>query len=157
MITKIELFLKIWDYWKSSNPAGQTIEPQIEVRKGPKGDIPVDVKMILRTDNGGPDFLGQQMQVSMNSVQGHDYPYFYCVLVAKHEFHLLDRLALWEKSKTQTRREVITEGDREAEVDIIVIRQQTSRSGGYHTKYPQAVIIFEFARALMLELLKINR
>ena len=62
------------------------------------------------------------MQVCINSVQGNDYPYFYCMLVAKPELGLLER------PLASPPRKVTVERNRQGEVDVVVIRQATTKT-----------------------------
>ena len=96
---------------------------------GGDGRIPEDVK--FRVDLAGRDerFLGLYGQVVINEVQGTSYPYFYVVLVAKRGFGLgaVDRAYSPPKN-------VVTEFNTEREVEVLVIRQRTTKTSGYHTK-----------------------
>jgi len=117
---------------------------QLQVAKatGGAGEVPRDVKAVLQPAGAPPSFLGLQMQVCINSVQGNDYPYFYCVLVAKPELGLLER-PLGDAPK-----KVTIERDRQGDVDVVVIRQETTKNSGYHTNTKAATNIFLYALAL---------
>ena len=92
--------------------------------------------------------MGLQVQVVLNRVEGSDYPYLYCVLVARPSLGMRDRLE-YEPSKG-----IVTEADRkEADnVDILVIRQETTETGGYHTDTAACRRIFLFALSLCRQL-----
>jgi hypothetical protein len=91
--------------------------------------IPEDVK--FRVDPAGRDegFLGLYGQVVINEVQGTSYPYFYVVLVAKKGFGLEDTSRRYDPPKKITK-----EFNTEEEVEVLVIRQRTTKNSGYHTK-----------------------
>lgn len=107
--------------------------PMLALREGDRGKYPVDAKLMLRpaTDDGS-DFLGVQVQVAMNSVQGTDYPYLYAVVLGKGSF----RVPTSEKrppAPTEGRKLVFETGS-DGDVSFLVIRQHADRSGGWHTE-----------------------
>jgi hypothetical protein len=73
------------------------------------------------------DFIGLQGQISINSVKGRPYPYFYIVLIAKHSFNLLKKFGKKSFEK------LVVERKKTGEVDVVVIRQRTTKTSGYHT------------------------
>jgi hypothetical protein len=77
------------------------------------------------------------MQISINSVQGRDFPYFYCVLVAKEEFGAL-RVGPPPKG-------IEVEPGHDAGVQVVVMRQATTKNAGYHTDPEAARRILAFA------------
>ena len=106
------------------------IQPLFLMAGEGKARVPVDARAFIRFPDGPEKFLGMQIQVSINAVQGTNYPYLYAVLVAKQGFGLLDqhldqvREAAWN---------LTVEGSREKDVEVIVIRQHTTSTSGYHT------------------------
>lgn len=126
---------------------------------------PEDARLMVKLVGAPADFMGLQVQVSINSVQGKDYPYLYCVLLAKAGSGLLDG---WEGLAKQPERSVfggllgallgtgsggITyEFDRSGEVELVVVRQETTRKTGYYTAPPAAQQVvnsaLDLARAL---------
>ena len=104
---------------------------------GQVGQVPVDVKAAIRFPDGPPGFLGLQMQIAINSVQGSDYPYFYGVLVAQPTFGDL-RVA-------PPPRGMVVEPSRDADVNVAVVRQATTKKSGYHTDHGAARRILAFA------------
>jgi len=107
--------------------------PMLALREGKKGKYPVDAKLMLRpaTDDGS-GFLGVQVQVAMNSVQGTDYPYLYAVVLGKGGFRLPKAKKL-PPPPTEGRRLVFENGS-DGDVTFLVIRQHADRGGGWHTK-----------------------
>lgn len=107
--------------------------PMLALREGKQGKYPVDAKLMLRpaTDDGS-GFLGVQVQVAMNSVQGTDYPYLYAVVLGRGDFRLPESEKL-PPAPTEGRTLVFENGS-DGEVSYLVIRQHASRSGGWHTE-----------------------
>jgi hypothetical protein len=100
--------------------------------------VPKDAKLKIDIAGRHEDFLGLYGQVVINEVQGTSYPYFYVVLVAKRGFGL-DRVgATYEPGPKMVR-----EGKRQGEVDVLVIRQETTKQSGYHTDEAAALRILK--------------
>jgi len=139
LVIKIEHLLKIMDLWEDLKRNGEQMLPQMEVRCGKEGEMPLDAKLILRFEPLGEHFLGLQVQVSINTVQGHDYPYLYCVMVARKAFGLL------EKAELKPPEGIVVEPKAQDDVEVIVIRQRTTKTSGYHTKPADCARIFLYA------------
>jgi len=105
--------------------------------KGNKVKIPDDVKIRVSFKNQPRDFLGFYGQVVTNTVQGHDYPYFYVVLVAKKGFGLLKYYQQYDSPS-----DITTSYSEKKDVEVFVIRRKTSKTSGYHTKRPDVKFIF---------------
>jgi hypothetical protein len=142
LVNKIQLFQNLLKAIEKSIPT-ETIEYLIYV-KGKDTKFPDDVKLKLMFKDQPKDFLGMYAQVSLNNVQGKDYPYFYVVLVAKDGFGMLDKYY----NSVITGANIIKEKSTESGVEIIVIRQYTTKTSGYHTNF-QAMqnIIFDGLRS----------
>lgn len=110
----------------SGDPALQAV-PYLEIGKGEKGEFPNDTRFLLRYKDAKKSFIGLQGQISINRVKGRAYPYFYMVLIAKHNYELL------KKFGAHTLNNIVIEQKRTEEVDVIVIRQKTTKTSGYHT------------------------
>ena len=106
--------------------------------KGKKIKIPDDVKIRVAFKNQPKDFLGFYGQVVTNTVQGHDYPYFYVVLVAKKGFGLLKHYKKYDSPD-----DVVTSYSEKKDVEVFVVRQDTSLVKGYYTKRADVKYIFE--------------
>ncbi len=107
--------------------------PMLALREGRRGKYPVDAKLMLRPatdDDSG--FLGIQVQVAMNSVQGTDYPYLYAVVLGKAGFRPPEPGRI-PPARTDAR-EMVFETGSDGEVRFLVIRQHADRSGGWHTE-----------------------
>ena len=124
------------------------VVPMLALREGQHGKYPVDARMMLRpSEDDGSGFLGVQVQVAINNVQGTDYPYLYCVVLGKEGF----RLPAARHRHTRDGVELVTERGDGDDVSYLVIRQHADKAGGWHTEPEQisslARIAIEDARA----------
>jgi len=110
----------------SSDPVLQAI-PYLEIGEGVEGAFPRDTRFMVRFKEVPKEFIGLQGQISINSVKGHAYPYFYVVVIARPGFKL------FEKIPKATIDKCVIERKKTSEVDVIVIRQKTTKTSGYHT------------------------
>jgi hypothetical protein len=99
--------------------------------------IPTDVKFRVDLADRHKDFLGLYGQVSINDVQGTSYPYFYVVLVTRKGFGL-GRIHRTYRPPPN----LVAEFDIKGEVEVLVIRQRTTKNSGYHTSSGTAREIF---------------
>jgi hypothetical protein len=99
--------------------------------------IPRDVKFKIDIKDHPPSFLGLYGQVVLNEVQGSSFPYFYVVLVARRDSGLRSLYAEFLAPA-----EIISEFKCQDDVEVLVIRQKTTKTSGYHTKMPAALRIF---------------
>ncbi len=109
------------------NDPGVTVVPYIELGEEGAGTFPNDVRFLLKFKDAPDDLIGLQAQISINTVKGRPYPYFYVVLIAKHGFNLFKKFTGKEPDK------LVIEQKRTGEVDVVVIRQRTTKTSGYHT------------------------
>lgn len=124
------------------------IQPLFEMAAGAERRMPTSARVFIRFPEGPDELLGLQFQVSLNNVQGTNYPYLYAVLVADKKLDLIDQFLTHITRKinnvdrtAQGRRKkgkLTIEASREDDVDVIVIRQHTTKRSGYHTK-PAAI------------------
>jgi len=96
--------------------------------QGPR-KIPADVKLKVTLESQPPEFLGLYGQIVINRVQGKPYPYFYVVLVTKPNAGLRELGRQYRPSN-----KLILEFKTQSEVEVLVLRQQTTKTSGYHTK-----------------------
>ena len=112
------------------------------------GKVPRDVKAMVRFPKAPEGFHGLQIQIAINSVQGSDYPYAYCVLVAKPGFGLADKLARVNVNPGPAVKvdgtKIVIESEVNAEAEVMVFRQETAGTG-YKTSTKQAQSILNFA------------
>ncbi|OQY01606.1 MAG: hypothetical protein B6I20_07655 [Bacteroidetes bacterium 4572_117] len=137
LINKINIYRRIMKNF-GEDLAKDEVNFMMWVR-GKEKKLPSDVKMKVEFKGQPEGFLGMYAQTSINNVQGKDYPYFYVVLVAKPEFQLIKKYY----ESVEVPRKVIKEKSRKDGVEIIVIRQYTTKTGGYHTNSKAIHKIFE--------------
>ncbi|MFH2094529.1 MAG: hypothetical protein ABIJ16_02420 [Bacteroidota bacterium] len=119
--------------------AAHELEYYIEL-VGKDTKVPRDIKIKVNLKDQPKEFLGLYGQVSINNVSGADYPYFYCVLVSYNTFGLK---AHFDKIELQAG--IIKEYKLQKDIEIIVIRQYTTKKTGYHTKPKGMENIFKTA------------
>ena len=90
---------------------------------------PTDLRLSVRFPDAPNGFHGIQCQVVLNRVQGKPHPYFYSVVVAAEGMGLLDAAKGVEIPEG-----LVRETKSEKDVDVVVIRQYTTKTSGYHTK-----------------------
>lgn len=108
------------------DPAMQAV-PYLEMGETVDGSFPNDTRLLLKFTGAPQEFIGLQGQISINSVKSRNYPYFYVVVIARPDFNLFG------KYKRQTLDKIVVERKKTGEVDVIVIRQKTTKTSGYHT------------------------
>jgi len=126
--------------------------PTLALREGRRGKYPVDARLMLRPsceDETG--FLGVQIQVALNNVQGKDFPYLYAVILGKSPFRLP---AAPPRLAVQGVNLVFEPGQGEG-VRYLVVRQHADKRGGWHTEPSQistiVAVALEKARAAWRE------
>ena len=100
--------------------------------------LPRDVKFKVDIAGQHPDFLGLYGQVVINEVQGTSYPYFYVVLVARDGFGLARALG-----KRTAPDDLLLESKKQDSVEVLVLRQRTTKTSGYPTTPARAAAILE--------------
>ena len=105
--------------------------------RGGETTIPKDLKIKVEVEGHPEGFLGLYGQVVLNAVQGRFFPYFYVVLVAKKGFGLSKAFKELGNDPRITK-----EFKEQGEVEVLVLRQQTTKTSGYHTKPSVALKIF---------------
>lgn len=105
--------------------------------------LPEDLKFKVVIKDHDPGFLGLYGQVVLNEVQGSSHPYFYTVLVAREGFGL-DRVHDQYRSADDRAVELKRQGN----VEVLVLRQRTTRTSGYETPPPVAAEILREGLAL---------
>jgi hypothetical protein len=88
-----------------------------------RGKVPVDARLMLRpVQDDGSGLIGIQVQVCLNNVRGKDYPYAYCVVLAKPGFVF-----------PQLQTKLTCERGKGEDVVYMVVRQHADRHSGWHT------------------------
>ncbi|HVO09817.1 MAG TPA: hypothetical protein VMX54_03600 [Vicinamibacteria bacterium] len=121
------------------------VVPTLALREGRRGKYPVDARLMLRPRHeDASGFLGVQLQVAMNNVQGTDYPYLYAVVLGKESFRFPD----FPRERTVGAVRLVYERGQDKGVRFLVVRQHADEAGGWHT--PPDVIAGIVAAALEL-------
>ena len=108
--------------------------PLLALREGRRGQYPVDARLMARpAREDASGFLGVQFQVTMNNVQGTDYPYLYAVVLGKGAF----RFAKAPGRQSVHGVDLVREDGESEGVRYRVLRQHADRSGGWHTEPEQ--------------------
>lgn len=129
LIIKIDILKKVIAYL--AQPSGIQVLPMFATQEVVgKGSVPTDARLMLRILNAPAHFLGVQVQVSINTVEGVDYPYLYCVVLAKLGSGLT---SLKTDDLDIPLNRVTIERQVSEDVDVLVVRQATSKSSGYYT------------------------
>ncbi len=140
IIDALETALAVTDQFDT--PPCQT-QPMFEMAGKDSRQVPINARVFIRFPDGPSGLLGLQFQVALNNVQGTNFPYLYAVIVADKEFGLLDNYLsaieqpLRHRGKKKTGG-LTVESSTEGEVEVIIIRQRTTKKSGYHTK-PAAI------------------
>jgi hypothetical protein len=116
--------------------------------KGKEKTLPQDIKIKIAPEDAPEGFLGLYGQVVINPVQGRSYPYFYVVMVARPGLGLKD-LADHFSAPEGTVAEYRTKDG----VEILVLRQLTTKTSGYHTDEEMVRALLKLGLALMHKLL----
>jgi hypothetical protein len=105
---------------------GWIADSVLGMKQGSKGRYPTDARLMIRpvlaegeADDG---FIGVQVQVALNTVQGKVYPYLYAVVLAKKSFRMPIPPATY----------VVEPGESD-DVRFLVVRQAADRKGGWYT------------------------
>ncbi len=141
LIIKVDIIIKLEEFFRTIKGEGENFKPALMLARSKVGKcIPTDSRFTITFDNMPDDFYGIQAQININSVQGSSYPYFYCVIAAGKDFGL-------EKyyRKLRAPENVILKFQKDSNADVIVIRQRTTNTSGYHTKGNDCMKILEFA------------
>ncbi|MFC1703200.1 hypothetical protein ACFL1E_00255 [Candidatus Omnitrophota bacterium] len=155
LIIKINLLEEIMQ--RLAAPSDIQVLPMLSTQQTKeKGRVPVDARVMIRFVNAPDYFLGMQIQISINSVQGHAYPYLYCVLIAKEEAKLFEKRS---DATVNVHKGILCEQTKSEGVDVLVMRQRTTKTSGYHTNLSASTLIvdaaLEVARRLTKEAQKV--
>ncbi|NLE25691.1 MAG: hypothetical protein GX625_10195 [Clostridiaceae bacterium] len=149
---KTDIVIELENHFERIKRPGENYVPSMILAKNKEGkEFPTDCRFNIVFDKAPAGYYGIQAQININDVSGSNYPYFYCVITAKKDFGL-DKYA---------RRLVIPKGitvqfTKDDEAEVIVIRQSTTKTSGYHTKINTCKEIFEFSLNLARIVLEEN-
>jgi hypothetical protein len=123
LLIKAEALEPVGELAEAAAPGRYDLVPLLGLMEGKRGRYPVDARIMLRPkeDDGG-GFIGVQVQVCINSVQGKNYPYLYCVVLGKSGFRIDDGGS-----------SLVCEHGHGDDVSYLVVRQYADRRGGWHT------------------------
>jgi hypothetical protein len=131
----------------AAGPAGGRFDfiPMLALRESKRGRYPVDARLMLRPSReDATGFLGVQVQVSINSVQGTDFAYLYAVVLGKAPFTIPGKAG----RRTFSGVDLVGEFGEKDGVRFLVIRQHADKGGGWSTEKQQIeVIVAEALRA----------
>jgi len=171
LVIKIDLLKSVMELLTVSSEA--QVFPMLALAKTEKGGTePEDARLLVKLV-GAPDaFYGMQVQVSVNTVQGKDYPYLYCVLIAKEGSGLFkDHERFVPKSAVSpafsifktlsaglgfSGRKLVYEEQKNPDSDILVVRQGTGTKFGYYTEPREAGAIVTASLELAKKLAAAN-
>lgn len=128
LVEKLRVIQDLMNHFEREHQQGEKIQPSLKQAAVGGKSMPVDVRLQVKWERAGEQFYGVQTQVNINVVQGKRYPYCYFVLVGKRGVGL-ERILAGVRSPKNTTVEHETQGD----VEIVVVRQTTTRTSGYHT------------------------
>lgn len=135
------LLVKVKTVRELLDDAGQQLKDhRVELMvllKGKEKRLPDDIKLRVTLKGQHRDFLGLHAQVVVNAVNGTSHPYLYVVLIAKKGYGL--------RSAFEGHRAgpgLVKELKDQDEVQVLVIRQQTTARSGYSTDRQAACRIF---------------
>jgi hypothetical protein len=171
LIIKLNLLEKMLSLLTA--PSEVQIFPMLALAKTEEGGIePEDARLLVKFVGAPAAFYGMQMQVSINSVQGTDYPYLYCVLIAKSGSGLLEGYERFLAKPSESADasvfaslfgglglfgpKLVYEAQKNNDVDILVVRQYAGKNTGYATAPKAAENIMREALQLAKKLLAAN-
>jgi hypothetical protein len=127
---KINIVIKMEEYFNTIKKEGEYFKPAILLAHGASGkSVPIDVRFNVSFEGMPEDFYGIQGQIHFNEVNGSVYPYFYCVIPAKAGSGLR-KFAKDDLSDEDIIREYQVD---DHATEVLVIRQRTTETSGYHT------------------------
>jgi len=133
---------------------------------------PEDVRLLVKLVGAPEAFYGMQVQISINSVQGKDYPYLYCVLIVKKGADLLEGYERFIQAPKESfgaslrgfllgglglsGQKLVYEPQKNQDADILVIRQFAEGNIGYSTSEQAAASVVTAALELAEKLVRAN-
>ncbi len=137
---KTNLVKNMEEFFQTIRRDGEHFKPALMLSRDKTGkSVPTDCRFTISFDGMPADFYGIQAQINLNDVQGTHYPYFYCVLAAKKGFGL-ERIS----KMVPVPKSIILNYEID-DAEVIVIRQYTTKTSGYHTKFNSCKAILDRA------------
>jgi hypothetical protein len=135
-------------------PSDVQVSPMLGLRESKAGKtVPEDARLMVKLVGAPEEFMGLQVQLSINSVKGTDHPYLYCVIIAKKGSGFFSNYEAFSAPEDPgvlagifkfigvAGYGPVYEPAPSDEVDVLVIRQRADRNGGYSTDVGQAAKI----------------
>jgi hypothetical protein len=132
-------------------PSDVQVSPMLGLRSTPAGKkVPEDARLMVKLVGAPGDFMGLQVQLSINSVKGTDFPYLYCVIIARKGSGFFDGFERYKAPEEESAMGgffrliglagygPVYEPAPAEDVEVLVIRQRADRNGGYSTDFSQA-------------------
>jgi hypothetical protein len=151
LMQKTEIVKRLLERPALKNDPALSMVPLLEIGTSKKGSFPRDARIMMRFKDAPNDFIGIQAQVSINTVKSTAYPYFYVVVIAKPGFKLL------EKVTDPGLKNITVETEETGEVDVVIIRQTTTKTSGYHTNTIVQDFILENSIKIVKSLIRVKQ
>lgn len=152
-------------------PSDVQVQPMLGLRSTAEGKkVPEDARLMVKLVGAPEEFMGLQVQLSINSVKGTDHPYLYCVIIAKKGSLFFENYPAYKAPEDTGAMGglfkliglagygPVYEPAPAEDVEVLVIRQRADRNGGYSTDHGQAWKIvsaaLDMARGLCAEAAK---
>jgi hypothetical protein len=149
LIIKIRLLKAVMKLLESDSRI--QVHPMLAVKKTQdEKQVPDDARLMIRLIDAPESFMGIQIQIAINTVQGTHYPYLYGVLLAKEEAHFFKA----QHSLISPSNKIVLSESQSPGVDVLVVRQKTTKNSGYHTNEKAAMHVIECAIRMAEEFLK---
>jgi len=144
LAVQLKALLGVYRELEEAGDGDLILMPMLEVAASAESEersVPQEARMMIRLRGAPEDFIGVQVQVSLNDVSGTKYPYLYCVLLAR------EGLAAQLRAARVSDNQLVTEPSREGDVSVLVLRQHTTKTSGYHTNERRQLQIVNAALA----------
>ena len=172
LVIKINILQNIMETLTS--PSEVQVFPMLALAETVEGrKAPEDARLLIKLVGAPAAFHGIQVQLSINNVQGKDYPYLYCVLIAAsgsgilagHERFIakppeaaepIFSFSFIKAALGLSGRKLVYEAQKNPDADILVIRQRAEENAGYATAQPAADAIVSASLDLAKKLVGSN-
>jgi len=138
LISKIATLQNVREFLREEPHPRWELTPMLEIATNHQGkQVPLDARLMLRRKKAPQGFIGIQVQVAINRGE----PYLYSVILAFKGFGLPELIPSGAAGKD------LIEVQPDSEVEVIVVRQETSDNGYWTDEEAQRRLLF---RALEL-------
>ncbi len=160
LLIKIDMLEKMMRLLEA--PSDVQVYPMLGLQYAGSGkSVPADARLMVKLVGAPADFMGLQVQLSINSVKGTDFPYLYCVLIAKKGSGYLNGYERFREERDTglagavssflglpSSYEPLYELSDSPDAEVLVVRQRAERTGGYSTNPEQAWRVVSAALAV---------